>query len=336
MSLIQLKERMECDGRELLLYRISNNCGAYVEVLNYGVTIVSAVMPDRQGKLSNVILRYNDLCQYLDDNYYLGATIGRYANRISGARFILDGITYSLDKNDNENSNHGGFNGFNSKIFESEIVGDSVEFHTISNEGEGGFPGNLKLCVKYTLSEDNKLRIEYRLLSDKRTPINITNHAYFNLSGERLSALEHSLYINADRHLEMDNDFLPTGRILNVRDTAFDFSKYSEIREMAKMKKDNLKGYNAFFIKSDERYTAIIASLRDSKSGRQLDVYSSMPGIQLYTGDFLDKTFILFQGVCLEAQYHPDGINKDNFETCILEPDKEKSDWIEYAFSTFD
>lgn len=336
MGIIQLKEKIECNGKELLLYRISNVRGAYVELLNYGATIVSVVMPDRQGKLSNVVLKYDNLCQYMDDSYYLGATVGRFANRISYARFILDGKIYYMDKNDNENSNHGGFNGLNTIIFESEIVGQSIEFRTNSREGEGGFPGNLELCVKYTLSEDNKLRIEYRALSDKRTPINITNHAYFNLLGDKSSALDHSLYIDAEKHLDMNNDFLPTGRILNVSNTAFDFRKYMEISKMSKMKKDNLLGYNAFFIRSGKSYEVSIVSLRDIKSGRQLDVCTSMPGVQLYTGDFLDKDFIPFQGVCLEAQYHPDGVNNYNFETCILEPDKEKTDWIEYTFSTFD
>lgn len=318
------------EGQEITLFRISNSSGAYVEVTNIGASIVSIVVPDKKGVLSNVVLRYNKLEDYLSDTFYLGSTVGRFSNRISNAQFVMDGRVYYLDKNDGENSNHGGFNGLNKKIFNYRINNESVTFHTESPDGEGGFPGNLKLRVTYSFSDNNDLQIECKALSDKKTPVNFTNHAYFNLSGKKNTILNNQLKVNAEKYLGTNNEFLPTGQVLDIQGSAFDFSNYKAIHEMASLKKDNLEGYNAYFIKQDD--TNVLASVKDIISGRTLDVYSTMPGILFYTGDFLSGDFLPFQGLCLEAQYYPDAMNHTDFISNILEPDEAKTDIITYSF----
>lgn len=317
-------------GQEIALFRISNSSGAFAEFTNIGASIVSIVVPDKKGILSNVVLHYDNLEDYLSDIFYLGGTIGRISNRISDACFSMDGRVYHLDKNDGKNSNHGGYHGLNRKIFDYHINNESVTFYTESPDGEGGFPGNLKLRVTYFFSGDNELKIEYSALSDKRTPINFTNHAYFNLSGKKNTILDNQLKVNAEKYLETNEEFLPTGQVLDIQGSAFDFSNYKAIHEMASLKKDNLEGYNAYFIRQDKK--DVLASIADPISGRTLDVYSSMPGILFYTGDFLSNQFLPFQGFCLEAQYYPDGVNHPHFKVNILAPDEEYTDVIVYAF----
>lgn len=323
-------ENFIAGGQEIALFRISNSSGAYIELTNIGAGIVSAVVPDKKGVLSNVVLRYDKLKDYLSDTFYMGGTIGRVSNRISNACFSMDGIAYHLDKNDGENSNHGGYNGLNGKVFNYQIGNESVTFHTESPDGESGFPGNLKLWVIYSFSDNNDLRIEYRTLSDKKTPVNLTNHTYFNLSGKKNTILGNQLRINAEKYLETDDSFLPTGQILNIRNSAFDFSDYKTIREMLLLKKDNLEGYNAYFVRQQKKDA--LASVIAPISGRILDVYSTMPGVLFYTGDFLSGQFLPFQGLCLEAQYYPDAMNHPDFVSNILEHGEEKNDIIVYSF----
>lgn len=318
------------EGQEIALFRISNSSGAFAEVTNIGASIVSIVVPDKKGVLSNVVLRYSKLEDYLSETFYLGATIGRVSNRISDACFSMDGIAYHLDKNDGKNSNHGGYNGLNRKIFNYHINNESVTFYIESPDGEGGFPGNLKLRVTYSFSDDNDLQIEYKALSDKKTPVNFTNHAYFNLSGKKDVILDNQLKVNAEKYLETNNEFLPTGQVLDIKNSAFDFTDYKIIHEMASLKKDNLEGYNAYFIRNNDDKP--MASVNDISSGRIMDVYSSMPGILFYTGDFLSNQFLPFQGLCLEAQYYPDAMNHTDFASNILKPNEEKTDIITYSF----
>ncbi|MFV0537805.1 MAG: hypothetical protein ACK5M3_10580 [Dysgonomonas sp.] len=215
-------------------------------------------------------------------------------------------------------------------MFNYHINNESVTFYTESPDGEGGFPGNLKLRVTYSFSDDNRLQIEYSALSDKRTPINFTNHAYFNLSGKKNTILDNQLKVNAEKYLGTDNEFLPTGQVLDIQGSAFNFSNYKAIDEMASLKKDDLEGYNAYFIRQSNKEA--LGSVKDITSGRVLDVYSTMPGILFYTGDFLSGEFLPFQGLCLEAQYYPDAMNHTDFVSNILEPNKEKTDIITYSF----
>lgn len=319
--------------KPIVLFRLTNSSDAYVEILNYGATVVSVVVPDKDGKLDNIVLHYNDPNDYCSDIFYLGATIGRVANRISDAKFTLEGCTYHLDKNDGNNSNHGGYAGFNHKIFDYQIKESSILLSTTSDDGEGEFPGNLEFSVEYTFSDKNELHIEYTASSDKATPINFTNHSYFNLSGKGDTILSDRLKVNAHEYLESDNHFLPTGRICPVENTAFDFRDYKKIELMLPLKSDNLQGYNAFFVK-DVSYNLNepLASLLNIDSGRTFDLYTSMPGVLVYTGDFLSGKFKPFEGICLEAQYHPDFVNQAHFKQNILQPNETRTDTITYRF----
>jgi aldose 1-epimerase len=306
------------------LFRIANRSGAYVELLDYGATLVSLVVPDRHGVMENVVLRYPNLHDYLADTCCVGSTVGRFANRIAGAKFSLDGKTFYLDKNDGDNSNHGGFAGFSKKHFDHEARGNSLLFSARSVDGEGGFPGNIELRVAYTFTDSNDLHIAYQLVSDKTTVANITNHAYFNLDGSAQPCLPtHELQVNARLCLEFDERFLPTGKILPVANTAFDFSTFKNVGQMMQRKQErHIQGYNAYFLdtpKTDE----CVATLRSSASGRALRVHSTMPGLQFYTGDYLCPPFKPFAGFAMEAQFPPDAPNHPHFPSCVVEAGRE-------------
>jgi aldose 1-epimerase len=324
------------------LLRLTNGSGAYIEVLSYGATLASAVVPDRYGHLENVVLSYPNAQDYLADECYLGSTVGRFANRISGAKFTLNGQTCLLDKNDGENCNHGGFAGFSKKMFGYRASADSIVFSAQSRDGEGGFPGNVSVEVAYSFSNSsssssssNELRIAYRLVSDKATVVNLTNHAYFNLCPRVRSILGHELMLNADRRLELDDHFLPTGSILPVAGTGFDFSGYRSVEQMMPLKNErSIKGYNAYFIgkHTDGKSPSWLASLRESTSGRLLEVYSTAPGVMLYTGDYLNGAHLPFEGLCLEAQGYPDAPNHPHFPSCVVEANQEYRQEIRYRF----
>lgn len=302
------------------VYRLRNNRGAYVEVADYGATLVSFVIPGRDGMSVNLILSCENREDYLTDTFYLGSTVGRYANRISNARFSLNGVTHLLDKNDGNNSNHGGFNGFHTKLFGAEEKAGKLVLSCQSPDGEGGFPGNLSFSVTYALSDDNTLEIEYRAVSDRETVFNPTSHAYFNLSGHKKEILDHELKVFADRYLETDHEFIPTGRILPVKNSAFDFREYKTIAAMMSLKKEPLKGYNTCFSCHPGGELKQMASLRDPSSGNRVTVSSTMPGIQVYTGDYLSGKHRPFTGIALEAQFFPDAPNHPEFKNCILKP----------------
>ena len=230
----------------LVVLRLKNSAGAYIDVLNMGASLVSIVVPDKNETFRNVILRYDKITDYLTDAYYLGCTIGRVANRVSQARFQMDGRTFILEQNDGLHSNHGGFSGINSKIFNYDIRQNEVVFHTQSSDGEGGYPGSLKLEVSYSFSDRNEVVISFRAESDKKTPLNFTNHAYFNLSGET-NVLAHKLKIESDMFLEMKDDFIPSGRLLSVTENpAYCFGGKYTMDEMMKRKSERIKGYNTF------------------------------------------------------------------------------------------
>ena len=327
--MIQIAEQQTIGGQELILFRLFNSQGCYVEVLNLGATLVSVVVPDQQGVLENVILRYNNMADYLTDTSHLGATVGRFANRISQSQFTLNNTVYHLDANDGINSNHGGFKGFNKKYFRGSIENNALILSTESADGEGGFPGNMQFSVRYSFDEQNTLQIEYSAVSDQDTVFNPTNHAYFDLSAGKGKPLEQELKAEADTFLEMNDSFLPTGKILNMEATAFDFRTYTPFSQLMPLKKERLKGYNTYFIglPGEKR-----ASLRDKVSGRQLDVYSNMPGVQCYTGDYLSGQHQPFSGVCLEAQGYPDAPNHPHFPSCAIKANREVKNYIRYHF----
>jgi aldose 1-epimerase len=319
-----------------VVQRLTNSSGAYVELLSYGATLVSAVVPDRHGCLENVVLSYPSVQDYLADDCYLGSTVGRFANRISGAKFTLNGQTFFLDKNDGENSNHGGFAGFSKKQFAcKERTGSSVVFAARSADGEGGFPGNVSVEVAYSFDNSNELLIAYRLTSDKDTVVNLTNHAYFNLFPRVRSILAHELMVDADRYLELDECFLPAGRLLPVARSDFDFSCYRSVGQMMRRKREpHIEGYNAYFVGrcASEKGMRRLASLREGASGRLLEVYATAPGVQLYTGDYLHGAHQPFAGLCLEAQGYPDAPNHPHFPSCALPANREYRQAIRYRF----
>ena len=319
--------------KEIYLYKLTNKNGVSIEITNYGATLVSFYVPDINGSLRNIVLGYKNIEDYFSDVIYLGATIGRYANRISGASFNMDGSTYILDKNDGENCNHGGFSGFNKKIFKSEILDNNVVMVAESHDGEGGFPGNIQLTVSYHLSDEDELHIDYKVTTDSKTPINITNHAYFNLSGEE-SILNHQLKIESETYLETDNDFLTTGVIKVVsQNTGFDFREFTKIQSNMQLKNEMIKGYNTYYI-SDEKNNNLkkLATLKSDVTEISLEVYSTMPGVMLYTGDYLSGVHQPFSGVSLEAHYFPDSPNKASFPESVASREKEWQEKVIYRF----
>ncbi len=312
------------NSQTIVLFRLTNSSGAFIELTNYGATLVSVVVPELNKELGNIILRYDKVEDYFTDPFYIGSTIGRFANRIANARFELNGKSYLLDKNDGNNSNHGGWNGFNKKIFDYTISENQLIFTLKSKDGEGGFPGNLDFTVCYSFSENNELNIDYTIISDKETIFNPTNHAYFNLTGRKNNLPDHDLQVFADQYLEMDPEFLPTGKILPVSGTTYDFRSFRKITPM-----------NTYFIHPDKEKKGIrlLASLKEKNSGRQVDVYSDMPGVMIYTGDYLDGIFQPGQGICMEAQFYPDSPNHSHFRSCNIPPDTTRHYQIRFQFT---
>jgi len=323
---------------EINLYRITNKDGCFIEVLNYGATLVSVVVPDKYKQMENVVLSYNNILDYLKDTYYLGSSIGRFANRIRNGRFQLDKTNYIVDRNDNnKHALHGGSSGFNSKIMNVQTEGDSLIFQGNSIDGENGYPGNLNFQISYTFTNNNELEIKFNASSDKKTPLSLTNHAYFNLSPQTDNILQHELKTYADQYLEMDNEFLPTGKVLSTKTEGVDFSEYQVISKMMSLKKEHIEGYNTYFIKQNQAENRLLklASVREKKYGRKMDVFSTMPGVMFYTGDFLSTPFKPFGGLCLEAQYYPDFLNHPSFKSCIIGPKKMFEEKIKFVFGIY-
>jgi len=320
--------------RDVMLFRITNETGAYVELTNYGATLVSVVVPDKYDTFDNVILGYPDLQGYIRDSCYIGSTIGRFANRINNARFVLDGVTYDLEKNDGRNTNHGGFSGFHAKVFDYITDDNELTFSLTSYDGEGGYPGNLKLQVRYHWSDNNELSIRYYAETDKKTIANFTNHAYFNLYPGGQDILDHDLLIDSEKILETTREHIPTGKIIAAGDRKFNGNKVYEKMTISDGMMTGLNTYY-FFNKKDAA-----CQLGNRSSGRVLELSTSYPGVQLYTGDFLGSTTLNnrssfhkpFDGLCLECQYCPDSPNHENFPSTILEPGKVYNEYIVYKF----
>lgn len=298
-------------------YTLHNDMDSYVVLSNYGARIVKWMVADKEGKMDNIVLGYPLLSDYLDDKCYLGATIGRVANRISKARFQLDGELFMLDANDGENTNHGGFEGIDRHIFRcTEQTANRVVFVTEMKDGQGGFPGCVSVEVTYTLSEENQLRIDYRATTDKKTILNLTNHAYFNLSGCASPAVRHFLQIRSSHIVASDEHYIPSGKMPEVDGTRWDFSELSAIDEQSPR-----LGYNEYYIIDGQSSEIPAATLYDPVSGRVLDLYTSYPGIFFYSADYLasvhignfGRKFVPYDGVCLEAQLFPDAANRPEF-----------------------
>lgn len=322
------------DDFPVYLFRLTNSSGAYVELSNYGARWISAYVPDREGRLSNVLLGYDSADRYLADSYYMGAVIGRFANRISGASFTIGGTVYRLEANDGPNSNHGGYSGFHRKLWSWSRLDDGIRFSLFSPDGEGGYPGNVHVCADYRWTDQNELSICFSGETDKSTYLNMTNHAYFNLCGKCEPVDSHRLYIPACRVLETTCDFIPTGRALAVRDTPFDFLTEKPIGQNLNADNEQLRwnrGYNhCYVLKNESTHDLKVAAVLSMPgSGRRLTVETDMPGVLLYTAGYYSHPGT---AVCLETQYFPDTPSRPEFPSCLLQPGEEYRQRTVYRF----
>jgi aldose 1-epimerase len=325
-------------------YTLTNVNGMQISIINYGGTVTKIITKDRDGKDGDVILGYDSLAGYLQKgNPYFGCLIGRYGNRIAKGKFTLGGNTYSLATNNNGQSLHGGIKGYDKVMWKAEKqAGDnSLKLTYESKDGEEGYPGNLFIEVIYTLTADSGLQIDYAATTDKATPVNLTNHCYFNLSaGKDSTILEHELMLKADKFIEVDDVLIPTGKLPYVKNTAMDFTVAKKVgEEIATVK----SGYDHnWVLNKKSKNLESIATLYHSVSGRFMEVFTTEPGIQFYSGNFLDGTltntknnqkYILYAGLCLETQHFPDGPNQPTFPNVILKPGEKYTHTSVYKFS---
>jgi aldose 1-epimerase len=327
-------------GKDVYLFRLVNAEGSYVELTNYGATLVSVVVPDTKGVKENVVLGFPLLEGYQCDQCYIGSTVGRFANRIGGAQFTLSGKAYTLDRNDYQNTNHGGYQGFHAQVFDYTLQDNGITFTLSSADGEGGFPGNVQLRVSYTWNDDQQLQIGYEATTDQTTVLNFTNHAYFNLSACRYTILDHRLQIDSSSILETTSSYIPTGAILPAG--KYSFEDETRLGDKIVTNVDNRQGLNHYYIFRDNNQKDIIrCRLSDPESGRVLEVYTSYPGVQVYSGDFLSSisqthhanAYKPFEGICLECQYFPDSPNHAHFPSTVLNPGERYEQKIIYQFS---
>lgn len=334
------------DGREAHLYTLSNKSGMQVIISDFGGAIVSIKVPDRNGKLGDVVLGYDTLAGYQEGTASFGGTVGRYANRIAGAKFSLDGKEYTLEKNNGENHLHGGFN---KVLWDADTgaakAGPSLKIHYLSKDGEENFPGNLSVTVLFTLSDANELKIDYAATTDKKTVLNLTNHSYFNLA-ETGTILNHQLTLKASRFTPVDAGLIPTGELRPVAGIPFDFRQATAIGARIDQDDEQLKlghGYDHNWVLDAgmRAEPSLAAILYEPTTGRTVEAWTTEPGIQVYTGNFLDgtsrgksgKTYERRSAVCLETQHFPDSPNHPDFPTTVLMPGKEFHSTTIYKFS---
>jgi aldose 1-epimerase len=319
------------EGAEIEKFTISNDNGITASLINLGAILTSLKFPDRDGKTEEVTLGFDTLEGYISDIWFFGSTIGRYANRIANGKFSLDGVEYQLARNSPPSHLHGGNTGFNKVVWrpETHVNSDSigVVFSYLSANGEEGYPGNLSIKVTYTLNNQNELTIAYLAETDKATPINLTNHTYWNLKGTGSgNVLDHELTLNADHYLPTDDDRIPTGEIKSVHHTPMDFTR--PIKIGARIDQIKGGGYNHCYVLNKEGDPlGLAARVHEPKSGRLIEIYTTEPGIQFYTGHFLYNykgaggiLFNKYDGFCLEAQHFPNSVNQPRFPSTILRP----------------
>jgi aldose 1-epimerase len=338
------------DGRSISLYTMTNSKGMVMKVMDYGGIITSLTMPDANGKIEDVVLGYDSLAGYVKESPYFGALIGRYGNRIAKGKFSIDGKEYKLATNNGPNHLHGGLKGFDKVVWlaeEQPVTNGSVSLKLSyqSQDMEEGYPGKLSAEVLYTLTDNNELKIDYKATTDKKTIVNLTQHTYFNLSAGKKDILDHELILNADKFLPVDKTLIPTGELKDVTNTPFDFRKPTAIGARIQQNNEQLKfgnGYDhcwALNVTQDGLHHA--ATLYDSASKREVVVYTTEPGIQFYSGNFLDGSikgkggtvYNFRTGLCLETQHYPDSPNQKNFPSVILEPGATYTSQTVYKFS---
>jgi aldose 1-epimerase len=339
------------DGQVADIYTLVNQNGVEAQITNYGAALVSLKVPDRSGKFEDVVLGYPALGGYENDKAFFGGTIGRYGNRIAHGKFVLNGTTYKLATNDGPNHLHGGTRGFNKRLWTAKDTsgasGPSLTLTYLSKDGEEGYPGNLSVRVTYTLTDSNDLKIEYGATTDKETVVNLTNHSYFNLAGQgNGDILDHELMINADRFTPVDTTLIPTGELRKVSGTPFDFTHATAIGARINQEDEQLKfgkGYDHNWVLNRAKAGALelVARLSSPKSGRILEVWTTEPGLQFYSGNFLDgsvhgkegKVYAHRSALCLETQHFPDSPNHADFPSTVLKPGQKFQSTTVYKFS---
>ncbi len=336
------------DGKAVELYTLKNAKGAIAKVITYGATLTELWVPDRSGKLGDVVLGFDNLQGYVGKHPWFGATVGRVANRIAKGKFTLDGKEYSQEINDPPNSLHSGSKDLSRMVWKAEPVhernGDAVRFTYDSPDGDEGFPGRLLVTVLYRLTNNNELQLEYTAKTDKATPVNLTNHSYFNLNGN-YDVLGEVLQLNAEKYTPVDATLIPTGEIRSVKGTPLDFTHPTAIgAHIAEMKGDP-GGYDHNYVLSADRgKLKLAATVVDPASGRKIEVWTTEPGVQFYSGNFLDGTLTGKRGIvygkhsgfCLETQHFPNAVNQPAFPSVILRPPSVYSTQTTYKFSTVD
>ncbi len=326
------------EGTEVSLYKLENRHGMKVTLTDYGAAVVSLWTPDRKGKLDDVVLGFSSLEKYLEHSFFFGCTVGRYGNRIAYGRFSIDGKEYVLACNNGPHHLHGGIRGFDKVMWKAKEVvseqGEGVRFSYLSPDGEEGYPGNLEVYVVYLLTDQNELKIDYSATTDTKTVVNLTNHSYFNLLGEgNGDILDHEVMINAQYFTPVDETLIPTGELRAVSGSPLDFTRVKRIGQDIEASDEQIafgKGYDHNFVlkTKNDNVLGLVAYVHEPSTGRVMEVYSTEPGVQFYTGNFLDGTFTgksgksyhRRSGFCLETQHFPDSPNKPNFPSTLLSP----------------
>ena len=338
------------EGGTADLYTLTNRKGMEVAITNYGGIVVQLRVPDRKGTLADVVLGYDDLDGYVHDKAYLGALIGRYGNRIAQGKFTLGGKTYTLPRNNGENTLHGGLKGFNQALWRAKELeskdGPSLQLEYLSKDGEEGFPGNLSVKVIYTLTDENELKIEYSATTDKETVVNLTNHSYFNLAGAgNGDILQHQVMLKADKFIPVSESLIPTGELRSVQGTPMDFRTATAVGASIDQDDQQLKygrGYDHTWVveSGGSKTPTLAASVYEPGTGRVLEVWTTEPGVQFYTGNFLDgakgkggKIYQRRYALCLETQHFPDSPNQPNFPSTVLKPGQRYHTVTIYKFS---
>jgi len=336
------------DGTPVQLYTLRNGKGAEAKICNYGGIVVSFKVPDRNGHLGDVVLGYDKLEDYVKLTPYFGCLVGRYGNRIAKGKFTLDGKEYSLATNNYPNALHGGIKGFDKVVWEAKMMGtpegSGLELHYVSKDGEEGYPGNLSVTAVYTLTDDNGLRLEYTATTDKDTVVNLTQHSYFNLAGKG-DILNEEVMIPADKFTPVDSTLIPTGELRPVEGTPFDFRKPTAIGARIHQIDEQLKFGNGYdhnwVINKPMGKLGLMARVYDPASGRVLEVLSTEPALQFYTGNFLDGSikgkggwvYQFRDAFCMEPQHYPDSPNHPDFPSTVLKPGETYKNTIIYRFS---
>jgi aldose 1-epimerase len=339
------------DGQQVSVYTLTNANGVEARVTNYGGIVLSLRVPDRDGELDDVVLGFDSLDNYVAGHPYFGAIIGRYGNRIAGGRFTLDGETYELAQNNGPNSLHGGEQGFDKVVwtaepFENE-TGQGLVLTYTSPDGEEGYPGTLQSRVTYTLTDQNELIFDYQATTDRATPVNLTQHTYFNLAGDGSgSILDHEMMLNASRFTPVDSTLIPTGELRSVEGTPFDFREPTPLGSRIEEDEQQIRiggGYDHNYVidRSAGDSLTLAARVYEPTSGRVMEVLTTEPGVQLYTGNFLDGSltgkngavYARRTGFCLETQHYPDSPNQPSFPSTILQPGEEYRSTTVYRFS---